>query len=141
MNKLLLIGRLGQDPILKKTTSGKSVVEISLATNSLKGKNSPPDWHKLVFWEKKADLINEYCHKGDQLGIEGSVFYDEWVDKDTEKKVRLAKVNVDKMEFLSKSQKSQTGHAPNQPVPAENQPAAVANQSEDTDFYNQNIPF
>ena len=80
INKVLLIGFLGQDPTYSVSASGVAVTKISLATNkkytdSDNNKREKTTWHNCVAFRQLADLINKYCKKGDQLYIEGELNY------------------------------------------------------------------
>lgn len=87
LNKVLLIGRLGQDPEKRITPSGHTVVNISIATTEYfkdqgGNKQERTEWHRVVFWNRQAELIEQYCRKGSQLYVEGSLQTREWQDKD-----------------------------------------------------------
>ncbi len=104
LNKVQLIGRLGQDPEKKFTPSGKAVVNVSLATTDFfKDRNGEKqertDWHRLILWEKLADLISEYCQKGSMIYVEGSLRNNEWQDKDNNKR-SITEINVAVLQFL-----------------------------------------
>lgn len=76
MNNVNLIGRLTKDPVLRKTTSGKSVVNFTLAVDRRKGANADPseptaDFISCVAWSQVADLIAQYTNKGSRIGVEG----------------------------------------------------------------------
>jgi len=91
LNKVFLIGRLGGEPEPKRTPSGKSVLNITLATSEYyKGKDGSKqertEWHRVVFWERTADIVAQYCRKGSQLFVEGSLQTREWQDKDGNKR-------------------------------------------------------
>lgn len=70
MNKVTLVGRLGQDP--KRNESGK-VLSFSIATNDGFGENKKTNWHNCKAFGKCADIIEQYVKKGDQLAVNGSV--------------------------------------------------------------------
>ncbi len=110
LNKVMLIGRLGQDPEKRVTPAGHSVISISLATtehfSSKDGqKQERTEWHKLVFWNKQAELIEQYCKKGSQLYIEGSLQTNEWQDKDGNKRY-TTEIVVRNMQFLDSKPQS-----------------------------------
>ena len=91
LNKVFLIGRLGGEPEPKQTPSGKSVLNITLATSEYyKGKDGSKqdrtEWHRVVFWERTADIVAQYCRKGSQLFVEGSLQTREWQDKNGNKR-------------------------------------------------------
>lgn len=69
MNVVVLSGRLGKDPEVKKTNSGKSVMTIGVAVRK-KG-SEDPEWINVVCWEKTADFLGRYAHKGDQVVVLG----------------------------------------------------------------------
>jgi single-strand DNA-binding protein len=90
LNKVQLIGRLGQDPILKKTTAnGVSVVNIRVATNEEwtddKGqKHENTTWHTVVCWARLAEVVAQYTNKGRQIYIEGRLQTREYIGKATD---------------------------------------------------------
>ncbi len=84
INKVILVGNLGQQPELKNFNNGTFVSNISLATSSSwTDKNSgerkeSTEWHKLVFMGKSAEILAQYCHKGSKLYIEGRLQTRKW---------------------------------------------------------------
>ncbi|MDT8445894.1 MAG: single-stranded DNA-binding protein [bacterium] len=91
LNKVLLIGRLGQDPEKRVTPGGHSVVTLNIATserfNDKAGnKQERTEWHRVVFWNKAADVIEQYLRKGSQIYVEGSLQTKEWTDKDNNRR-------------------------------------------------------
>lgn len=91
LNKVLLIGNLGNDPEVRSTTGGNRVATFSLATsrswNDASGsKQEKTEWHRCVVWNTKtsqlADIVERYVKKGDKLYVEGRIEYRQWQDKD-----------------------------------------------------------
>ncbi|MFI4819183.1 MAG: single-stranded DNA-binding protein [Enterobacterales bacterium] len=86
VNKVILIGKLGNDPEIKSITNGSTMVNISIATSEVwKDKNTgenreKTEWHRVVFFGKIADIAGEYLHKGSQVYIEGSLHTRKWQD-------------------------------------------------------------
>ena len=83
VNKVILLGRLGQDPELKNTTSGQSVCNFSIATSEKwTGKDGNQqertEWSRIVVWGKLADICGQYLHKGRQAYIEGKLQTRSW---------------------------------------------------------------
>ena len=76
LNKVMLIGRLGRDPELKTTQSGKSVCTFTLATDTGYGDNKKTDWHNITVFDKTADNCAKYLHKGSPAYVEGRISYD-----------------------------------------------------------------
>ncbi len=113
LNKVLLIGRLGQDPEKRITPSGHTVVNISLATTEYfkdqgGNKQERTEWHRVVFWNKQAELIEQYCKKGSQLYVEGALQTREWQDKDGNRRFSTDVV-ARQMQFLDSKSKTGTG--------------------------------
>lgn len=75
MNKFIAIGRLGKDPEVRTTPGGKSVANFSLATDSGYGEKKTTQWHRVVAWEKTAELAQKYLKKGSKIFLEGEVQY------------------------------------------------------------------
>jgi single-strand DNA-binding protein len=89
LNKVMLIGHLGKDPELKYTPGGAAVATFSLATNeSYKDKEGnqqeKTEWHRLVVWNKQAEIAAEYLKKGQQVFVEGKLQTRTW-EKDGQK--------------------------------------------------------
>jgi single-strand DNA-binding protein len=87
INKVILIGNLGQDPESRTTPSGTTVTNIRLATSeSWRDKQSGEmkentEWHSVVLWNKLGEIAAEYLRKGSQVYIEGRLQTRKWQDK------------------------------------------------------------
>ena len=86
VNKVILIGNLGADPELRYTPSGRAVVNFNLATsrtwNNRDGeKQEETEWHRIVAWDKLAEICGEYLKKGAQTYVEGRLQTRSWEDK------------------------------------------------------------
>jgi len=93
LNKVLLIGRLGNDPEIKQTQNGKNIARLSIATSdSWKDKNTgekkeKTEWHKVVvFNEGLVNVIQKYLKKGAQVYIEGQLNTNKYTDANGEEK-------------------------------------------------------
>ena len=91
VNKAILLGRLGKDPELRYTSSGKAVCSFSLATSERwtgadGQKTESTCWHNIVAWGKQGEVIKEYLSKGRELYIEGRIQNRSYDDKDGNKK-------------------------------------------------------
>jgi len=88
VNKVILLGRVGNDPDVKFMPSGNAVVNLSIATNrKFKNQDSgsyedKTEWHRVVFFNKPAETIGQYVRKGQQLYVEGRLQTRKWQDKD-----------------------------------------------------------
>ncbi|MBN1558828.1 single-stranded DNA-binding protein [candidate division KSB1 bacterium] len=86
VNKVILIGRLGQDPELKYTPSGAAVLTLSIATNtSYKNQDGASvdntEWNRVVMWRKLAEIIAQYAKKGSRVYVEGKLTTRSWDDQ------------------------------------------------------------
>ena len=91
LNKVMLIGNLGNDPEIRSTPGGGRVATFSLATsrswNDASGnRQEKTEWHRCVAWNSKgatlADVVERYVKKGHKLFVEGRIEYRQWQDKD-----------------------------------------------------------
>lgn len=88
VNKVILIGNLGNEPEVKYLPSGDAVANVSLATSeSWKDKKTGEaqertEWHRVVFFGKLAEIVKQYLHKGSKVYIEGKLRTRKWQDKD-----------------------------------------------------------
>ena len=86
-NQFNLIGRLTKNPVLKATSTGKSICEITLAVQNGKDDTS---FITVSVWNKIADTIAKYCLKGDLIGINGTIKNHNWEDKEGNKHYEYA---------------------------------------------------
>ena len=91
LNKVMLIGNLGQEPEVRSTASGTRVATLSLATsrkwNTPSGeRQEKTEWHRVVLWNNRssglADLAEKYMKKGDRIYVEGRIEYRTWEDRE-----------------------------------------------------------
>ncbi len=114
-SKTLLIGNLGADPEVRYTPAGKAVATVNLATTeswkdkATGEKKEMTEWHRLVFWDKLAEVVGEYLHKGSQIHVEGQNRTRKWTDKDGIERY-TTEIIVSDMQMLGK--KESNGAAP-----------------------------
>jgi single-strand DNA-binding protein len=101
VNKVILVGNVGQDPEVKYTASGVPVARLTLATSErFKDKNKQwqdrTEWHSVVAWQRLAEIVGEYVRKGSKLYVEGKLQTSTWEDRQSgEKKYRTEIVACD----------------------------------------------
>lgn len=137
VNKVILVGRLGQDPEIKHTQTGDSVANFSLATSETwkdksGEKQERTEWHRCVAWRQLADIIDKYCHKGDQLYIEGKLQTRKWQDQSGQDRYST-EVVVSQMQMLG-------GKGDGQARSAQGQQSAPASKPV-IDDYDDLVPF
>ncbi|MEW6349891.1 MAG: single-stranded DNA-binding protein [Thermodesulfobacteriota bacterium] len=94
MNKVLLIGRLGRDPEVRYTASGKAVATFSLATDyrwkDQDGNDQErTEWHRVVAWGRTGEVCGQYLSKGRQVFVEGRIQSRDWEDQDGNKRTTV----------------------------------------------------
>ena len=122
INKVILIGNLGQDPELRYTSAGVAVATFTLATNeSWKDQDGNAQertqWHNLVAWRKLAEICGEYLKKGARIYIEGRLQYRTYDDKNGVKRY-VTEIVLDQMMMLDSRN---AGHGNGGSVPAPQQ--------------------
>lgn len=85
LNKVMLIGNVGNDPEIRATAGGARVAKLSLATNrSWSGRDGQQqektEWHRLTFFGRLVDIVEQWVHKGDRLYVEGRIEYSQTQD-------------------------------------------------------------
>ena len=103
INKVILVGNLGNDPDVKYTQSGMAVTRISLATTSVRkdkdgNQQERTEWHRVVFFGKLGEIAGEYLKKGRQVYIEGRIEYGSY-EKDGVKQY-TTDIIADEMQML-----------------------------------------
>ena len=109
INRVILVGRLTRDPQLRKTNSGKSVASFTLAVDRRFARNNgngqeqqqQADFISCVAWDKTADFMQQYTHKGSLLGVEGRIQTRNYDDPNVPgRKVYVTEVVCEQVTFL-----------------------------------------
>lgn len=153
MNKVMLIGNLGKDPVVRYYDADQAVAQFPLATTE-RGYTLPngtqvpdrTDWHNIVLWKNLAKIAERYLHKGDKVFIEGKVRYRSYDDRKGQRQY-ITEIYADNMELLTPKPAGGQAVAPQaaQPAatqaaqPAAIQPSASAQTEPETD--DSNLPF
>lgn len=87
INKVILVGNLGNDPDTKYTQAGMAITRISLATTSVRkdkdgNQQERTEWHRVVFFGKLGEIAGEYLRKGSSVYVEGELRYDKYTGQD-----------------------------------------------------------
>ena len=117
INRVVLVGRLTKDPVLRKTANGASATSFTLAcTRRYKQEGQPDaDFINTVVWNKTADSVQQYTHKGSLVGVEGRIQTRSYDDQ-SGKRVYVTEVVADSVQFLE----SKSAAASNAIVPEVN---------------------
>ncbi|MPS27589.1 MAG: single-stranded DNA-binding protein [Alcaligenaceae bacterium] len=106
VNKVILVGNLGRDPEVRYTPDGAAICNVSIATTSqwkdkaTGERREDTEWHRLVFYNRLAEIAGEYLKKGRSIYIEGRLKTRKWQDKDTGADKFTTEIVVDQMQML-----------------------------------------
>lgn len=144
LNKVMLIGNVGQDPEIRVTASGDNVANLSIATSETwKDKQGQQqektEWHRVVIFGKLADIVSQYVVKGSKLYIEGKLQTRKWQDQSGQDRysTEVVLTGFDGQMQMLDSKGSQSS-APQQSSRLERAPEAPAAPADDFD---DDIPF
>jgi len=123
VNKVTLIGNLGQDPEVRRLESGVAVAKFSVATTEkYKDRNgetqSQTEWHNVVVWRQLAELAEQYLKKGRQVYIEGKLTHRKWQDKDGNNRY-TTEVVANNFRMLGSREGNSSGYTSNFPTAAD----------------------
>lgn len=146
VNKVIILGRLGQDPELKYTPSGSAVCNFSVATSeswndkSSGQKQERTEWHRVVVWGKLAELCNQYLSKGRQAFVEGRLQTRSWDDQNGQKRY-ATEVMATTVQFIGgQATQGQGNYAPqNNQMNNNNNAAPAANNNSNDNSQDYNI--
>jgi len=141
VNKVILLGRLGQDPELKYTPSGAAVCSFSMATSEnwtdkSGQKQEKTEWHKIVVWGKLAEVCNQYLAKGRQAYIEGRLQTRSWEDNTGQKRY-MTEINASTVQFIGEkaAANGQQRNEYSQEAPSNNSGASQSGSVLDQDYH------
>ncbi len=150
INKVILVGNLGNDPDIRYTASGAAVANISVATtDSWRDKETGEqqdrtEWHRVVFFGRLAEIVGEYLRKGSQIYLEGRLQTRKWQDK-TGNDRYTTEIVANEMQMLG----GRGGGGGTAPMPTDAEaaggmpsgPGDSAPRVADNDFVDDDIPF
>ena len=141
VNKVILVGNLGQKPEMRYTQTNTAVATLSIATSeSWKDKDSgeqreKTEWHRVVFFGKLAEIAEQYLDKGSQLYVEGKLQTRKWQDKEGNDRY-TTEILGNEMNMLGGRQSSGDEGTYDQ-----SQPTPQTAQSQDSQISEEDIPF
>lgn len=151
VNKVILIGNLGRDPEVRYAPNGAAICNVTIATSrNWKDKNSgdkmeETEWHRVVFYDKLAEIAGQYLKKGRSVYVEGRLKTRKWQDKDGVEKY-TTEIIADQMQMLGgkdEGEAPQQRQQPRQREAPQRQPSRQAAPKTDTGFddMDDDIPF
>jgi single-strand DNA-binding protein len=104
VNKVILVGRLGQDPEVRATPSGQTVASLRIATSESWIKDGQreerTEWHRVVVWGKQAENVGKYLAKGRSVFVEGKLQTRSWDDATSGQKRFMTEIVASNVQFL-----------------------------------------
>ncbi|WP_240099582.1 single-stranded DNA-binding protein [Thermomonas flagellata] len=159
VNKVILVGNLGNDPDVKYTQGGMAITTLSLATTSVRkdrdgNTQERTEWHRVKLFGKLGEIAGEYLKKGRQVYIEGSIRYDKFTGQDGQERY-ITEIVADEMQMLGGGDgmrgggegggyAARGGERPSRPAPAQRRepaPAPAKPSGFDDVPFDDDIPF
>ena len=134
INKVIIVGHLGNDPEMRSMPNGEAVANISVATSEAwTDKNTGErrevtEWHRIVFYRKLAEICGQYLKKGAQVYIEGRLRTRKWQDQNGQDRY-TTEIQGDVMQMLGTRPQSADGANNSQPMPQQDAPANAFDDS------------
>ncbi len=145
VNKVILIGNLGQDPEVRYMPNGNAVANITLATSeSWKDKNTgetqeKTEWHRVVFFRRLAEVVGEYLKKGSKVYVEGRLQTRKWQDNNGQDRY-TTEIVADQMQMLD-SRGGSAAFEGNRPAQQQQSTPAASSPPPQDDGFDDDIPF
>ena len=143
INKVIIVGHLGNDPEMRTMPNGEQVANISVATSeSWIDKNSgekktQTEWHRIVFYRRQAEICGQYLQKGSQVYVEGRLKTRKWQDNNGQDRY-TTEIQGDVLQMLGGLQDEPKSQSKSQPKPNKPDPLSAAAEE---DGFNDDIPF
>ena len=137
INKVIIVGNLGNDPEIRTMPNGEAVANISVATSeSWTDKNTGErrevtEWHRIVLYRRLAEIAGQYLRKGSQVYVEGRLKTRKWQDNNGQDRY-TTEIQGDNLQMLGARNQDMGGFAPAQSAPQDEPPM---------DAFDDNIPF
>lgn len=134
LNKAQIIGNLGSDPEVRSTSSGTCVATLSVATNRSwtdrdGSEQSATEWHRVICWDRLAEVCEEWLGRGDRVYVEGRIQYREW--EDDAGRTRYSTEIIAKRLLMLGSPSGRSGGPPREDRRPETVPAGAGGAAED----------
>lgn len=141
VNRVIIIGHLGNDPEIRIMPNGEQVANITVATSeSWTDKNSgekktQTEWHRIVLYRRLAEIAGQYLHKGSQVYVEGRLKTRKWQDSNGQDRY-TTEIQGDNLQMLGGRQDE-----PKQAKASKAKPNPLSAMDEQGDSFDDNIPF
>ena len=147
INKVIIVGNLGNDPEIRTMPNGEQVANITVATSeSWTDKNTGErkeqvEWHRIVLYRRLAEIAGQYLHKGSQVYIEGRLKTRKWQDNNGQDRYST-EIQCDNFQMLGGRNQDAAQNQPPKQQDKQQKAQSKPQQSEPTvDAFDDNIPF
>ena len=147
VNRVIIIGHLGNDPEIRTMPNGEQVANITVATSeSWTDKNSgekktQTEWHRIVLYRRLAEIAAQYLHKGSQVYIEGRLKTRKWQDNNGQDRYST-EIQCDNLQMLGGRNQDAAQNQPPKQQDKQQKAQSKSQQSEPPmDAFDDNIPF
>jgi single-strand DNA-binding protein len=144
INKVILLGRLGKDPVVRRLDNGRVVANVTLATNDHYTKDGQrlesTEWHNLEMWDKQAETAEKYLKKGSLLYVEGKIRTDRYTDAEGQER-QTRKIRVNNFQMMGSMLSSRSDDASKNDSHSSDQHESDAGHSVDLGHEDDGLPF
>ena len=144
INKVILLGRLGKDPVVRRLDNGRVVANVTLATNDHYTKDGQrlesTEWHNLEMWDKQAETAEKYLKKGSLLYVEGKIRTDRYTDAEGQER-QTRKIRVNNFQMMGSLLSSRSDDASKNDSHSSDQHESDAGHSVDLGHEYDGLPF
>ena len=145
INKVILVGNLGNDPEVRYANNGNAIANVNIATSSgWRDKQSGEmqertEWHRVVFFTRLAEIVSQYLRKGSKIYVEGSLRTRKWQDKNGQERYTTEIVATEMQMLDGKGSNNMDTYDQQKPQPSMS--SAPANNANDMADLDDDIPF
>jgi len=154
INKVIIVGKLGNDPEIRTMPNGEAVANISVATSenwldkNTGERREVTEWHRIVLFRRLAEIAGQYLRKGSQVYVEGRLKTRKWQDSNGQDRY-ATEIMGDNLQMLGSRNQDMNGYVQEQPTPqpsyqsrpAQSAPTPQPEPLEDGFFDDDKIPF
>ena len=146
INKVIIVGNLGNDPEIRTMPNGEQVANITVATSeSWTDKNTgerkeQTEWHRIVLYRRLAEITGQYLHKGSQVYIEGRLKTRKWQDNNGQDRY-TTEIQGDNLQMLGGRQDAAQNQPPKQQDKQQKAQSKPQQSDPLVDAFDDNIPF
>lgn len=146
VNKVIIVGHLGNAPEIRTMPNGESVANISVATSeswtdkATGERRESTEWHRIVFYRRQAEVVGQYLRKGSQVYVEGRLKTRKWQDQNGQDRY-TTEIQGDVMQMIGGKGGDNQTQQPNPQAQKRPKPNEIYSANEKQEFADDNVPF